>query len=157
MSADDNIADEIAREYGPIKIDESFFTHRPGDTERAGSKLDYGKAPVWQGFLNYFPRAIMAVAMVSEYGKRKYGEWGGFRRVPDALLRYADGQARHELLQSIEGPYDDSDSGLAHLAQDAWNAMARLDMALEQGVIESRRGNDIADGKPVLGTARRVT
>jgi hypothetical protein len=133
---------------------------RVGDTGSA-RKMDFGKAPIYQGFDKYFARGKFAVAMVSEYGDRKYAihpnhyttQWCD---VPDGFNRYADGQARHQLKPEIEGPYDDDDSGLPHLAQEAWNAMAKLERALRDGVIEIRRGNDIVDGKPILGTARAV-
>lgn len=128
---------------------------RPGDVGGA-TKLDAGKAPVFNGFINYFPRAMIAVAWVSEYGFRKYGEWGGWRKVLDGISRYFDGNSRHHVMQGIE-PYDDSDSGLAHAAQDAWNAMAKLELMLTEGKIEARRGNDVVDGKPVLDTARKMS
>jgi hypothetical protein len=144
--------------------DEPKVTQRPVAVEREGSrpgdvggavKLDAGKAPVWQGFINYFPNAMIAVSWVSEYGFRKYGEWGGWRKLVNGLLRYFDGHARHFVLQSNE-TYDDGDSGLAHAAQDAWNAMAKLELLIAEGVVEIRRGNEIKDGKPVLGTARKI-
>jgi hypothetical protein len=119
-------------------------------------KHDAGKAPVYQGFLNRFPRAIMACAWVSEYGFRKYGTFDGWEKVPDGLNRYTDAKARHMVLQSIEGSYDDGDSGLAHAAQEFWGAAARLEMLLRNGEIEMRRGNEIVDGKPVFGTAKKV-
>lgn len=127
---------------------------RPGDVGGA-MKLDAGKAPLFNGFINYFPRAMIAVAWVSEYGFRKYGEWGGWRKVANGIFRYFDGNARHNVLSAVE-TYDDSDSGLAHAAQDAWNAMAKLELMLTAGTVDIRRGNDIVDGKPVLGTARKA-
>ena len=127
-----------------------------------GRKMDEGKAPILQGFLRYFPRAVIGVAWVSEYGDRKYVLPGGdhytdnWCRVPNGLDRYGDADARHTLKRHIEGEYDERDSGLAHLQQKAWNAMAELERALRDGDIECRRGNDIVAGKPVLGTARKV-
>lgn len=117
-------------------------------------KFDGGKAPIYQGFLNRFPRAIQGIAMVSEYGFRKYGTYDGWEKVPDGLNRYTDAKARHENLQSIEGPYDVRDSGLPHALQEAWNAMARAELLLQAGTIVVTRGNEIKDGKPVLETAR---
>lgn len=119
-------------------------------------KFDGGKAPIYQGFLNRFPRAIVGIAMVSEYGQRKYGTYDGWEKVPDGLNRYTDAKARHMLNQTIEGPYDDMDSGLAHALQEAWGAMARAEMLLQAKAIEIRRGNEIVNGKPVLGTARAL-
>lgn len=130
-----------------------------------GRKMDDGKAPILQGFFRYFPRAVMGVAWVSEYGDRKYVDpkappdahyTDNWCRVANGLDRYGDADARHTLKRYTDGEYDIHDSGLAHLQQKAWNAMAELERALRDGVIECRRGNDIVDGKPVLGTARKV-
>lgn len=133
----------------------------PAGDKVTARKMDDGKAPVVQGFMNYFPRAIFAVAMVSEYGKRKYNPDSpvfnsGWREVENGQLRYADAEARHRLKSAIEGVYDEGDSGLPHLAQKAWSAMAELERALTDGGVEIRRGNDIVDGKPVLGTAKAI-
>jgi hypothetical protein len=144
--------------------DEPKVTQRPVAVEREGArprdsggavKLDAGKAPVWMGFMRYFPRAMLSVALVSDYGYRKYGTWGGWRDVKDGVNRYSDADARHTILQAVE-TYDDSDSGLAHAAQEAWNALAKLELLIAEGVVEIRRGNEIKDGKPVLGTARKI-
>lgn len=118
--------------------------------------MDVGKAPLWKGCLAYFPRALFAVAFVSEYGYRKYKVWDGWRLVPDGVDRYMDADARHFLKLAIEGNYD-AESGLAHLAQKAWNALAELERAIEKHGLEIRMGNDIVDGIPVPGTARAVT
>src|SRR3990167_150811 len=124
---------------------------RPGDMAGGGSKKDFGKCPVVQGCLQYFPMALMAVAWVSEYGFRKYGSWGGWKKVPNGSVRYLNAKGRHFLKEFIEGPYDDGDSALAHAAQDAWNALARLEKLLEEGQLEMRMGNEIKDGLPILG------
>lgn len=124
-------------------------------TPKAGVKYDSGKVdPTF--VLEYFPRALIAVSTVAEYGARKYTR-GGWKTVDNGIMRYDAALVRHQLLQHIEGPYDDNDSGLAHLAQQAWNTLAKLEKALELGAIENRHGNDIgADGKPILGTARKA-
>lgn len=130
----------------------------PDGKERGafGSKLDYGKNPLFSLFLDYFPRAAAAVSMVSEYGSRKYVA-KGWITVKDGVTRYTDADLRHLQKECIEGGYDDTDSGLSHAAQHAWNALARLELKLMNGEVENRRGNDIGpDGKPVLGTARKV-
>ena len=41
------------------------------------TKLDVGKAPVNQGVIEYFPRALLAVAEVSAFGAKKYS-WSGW-------------------------------------------------------------------------------
>jgi hypothetical protein len=120
-------------------------------------KFDGGKAPIYQGFLARFPRAIKAVANVSAYGFAKYGTFDGWEKVPNAIKRYTDAKARHATLQEIEGPYDIHDSGLAHAAQEAWGAFARLELLLQQGLVKDMTGNIIKDGKPVLGTAKEAS
>lgn len=127
-----------------------------GDIDRSASKMDADKSPLFQGALAYFPRALLALARVSEYGFRKYGKWGGWRNVPDGVVRYTNGDARHLLKEEIEGRYDDQDSGLAHAVMHLWNAAARVELMIQQGAIEDRIGNDIVDGEPVLGTAREA-
>lgn len=134
----------------------------PATDKANASKKDVGKAPLWQGCLRYFPRALLAVAYVSEYGDRKYTPPGGehysdgWANVPNGVNRYMDADARHFLKIATEGDYDDSDSGLAHLAQKAWNSLAELERAIRDKKIDIRIGNDIVDGKPVLGTARGI-
>ena len=126
-------------------------------------KKDVGKIPVWQGFLNYFPRAVLAVALVSEYGKRKYAPDesvfnSGWRDVPEGLNRYLDADARHMVKRAIStlGEYDE-ESGMAHLAHKAWNAMAELERAITDGTVEVRIGNFIgSDGKITYGTSKKV-
>lgn len=97
--------------------------------KQPGAKLDAGKSPVWQGLLDYFPMACKAVADVSEGGAIKYA-WKGWQDVPDGISRYRNAQARHILDESIEGLYDPD--GFRHLAQNAWNALAALELTLRK-------------------------
>lgn len=121
-----------------------------------GKGVKYDQAKIDPTFvLEYFPRALMAISTVAEYGERKYTR-GGWKTVPNAIPRYSAALMRHVMAQYLEGPYDENDSGLSHAAQLAWNALAILEKALEGGVIENRRGNDIVGGKPVLGTAKKI-
>lgn len=96
-----------------------------------GAKLDAGKAPVAQGALHYFPRAISAVARLSEIGARKYS-WKGWAAVPDGENRYGNALARHEL--RLENGLDavDSDTGVLEATAVAWNALARLELILKR-------------------------
>jgi len=94
-----------------------------------GSKLDAGKAPVYQGLLGYFPRACLAVAAVSAAGAAKYA-WKGWESVPDGINRYSDARDRHVVNEVIEGPYDPD--GFLHKAQIAWNALAALELSLRE-------------------------
>ena len=120
-----------------------------------GSKLDDGKVPIDSLLFDYFPMALMGIAMVSEYGARKYTP-KGWETVPKGKSRYTDAMARH-LIKEKKQQYDDGDSGLAEVLQTAWNALARAELMLQDGDIEIRRGNDIDEnGKPILGTARKI-
>lgn len=101
--------------------------------DRTGArKDDGGKAPVFQGFIAYFPRAIEAVAQVSAVGSKKYAN-GKFptawRLVPDAANRFTDAQVRH-LIEEAKGTQVDPETKCLHLAHEAWNALARLELFL---------------------------
>lgn len=106
----------------------------------AGKKYDAGKAPVTQGCLFYFPKALKAVSSVSDMGRRKYNLTFSDRnwyRVENGQQRYADAAGRH-LLDSSPTV---SDEALAHAAQAAWNALARLELMLEDylpGALEAQ-------------------
>lgn len=94
-------------------------------------KQDWGKAPIVQGCLKYFPRAIKAVAEVSAYGFTKYKSWGGWRDVEDGYNRYTDALGRH-LVDGQTEERNANDAFLLHDAQAAWNALARLELKLTE-------------------------
>lgn len=98
------------------------------DPHTPGAKMDAGKTPLRKGALEQFPRALMAVADVSAFGAAKY-TWGGWQTVPDGVQRYLDAGARHAALRAM-GELIDKDSGLLHLAQEAWNILAALELEL---------------------------
>lgn len=93
-------------------------------------KLDGGKAPVFRGAIDYFPRAISAVAEVSAFGASKYA-WKGWEGVSDGYNRYSDAMVRH-LTYEGTGEVLDPDSGLLHAAHAAWNALARLELLIRE-------------------------
>lgn len=102
-----------------------------------GMKRDVGKAPIARGFARYFPRAIIGVSMVSQFGFEKYKEWGGWRKVEDAFNRYDDAHGRHDnALQRGETHCDESKR--LHLEHRAWNALATLELYLIEE--EAKRG-----------------
>lgn len=145
--------DEQLRNFpstGPIAY-QSPGLSLPQPEQKAGRKLDSGKAPVSQGLFAYFPDALLAVANISKYGKQKYGvEYAdqNWKRVENAHGRYADAQGRHELLPYSMVDHNeaeladptlhayDEESGHLHAAHEAWNALARLQMLLEGGMPE---------------------
>ena len=119
-------ADATVETFGPIEVDPSGR-----NPHELGAKLDAGKAPVRRGLLEYFPRACIAVANVSQHGASKYA-WKGWETVPDGVDRYGDAALRHVCYAAIEGPLDEHSEQL-HAAHEAWNALARLELLLRQG------------------------
>lgn len=95
-----------------------------------GAKLDSGKTAIWRGGIDYFPRAIEAVAGISTFGAKKYA-WKGWETVPDGVERYSDALVRH-LIAEAKGEVLDPDSGLLHAAHAAWNALAVLELKLRE-------------------------
>lgn len=104
------------------------------DAHQGGSKLDAGKPPIDQGLFDYFPRALIAVAAISEFGSIKY-VWGGWKSVAGGKTRYANAAGRHRLKDKIEGLYDleAGGSNMLHKAQEAWNVLAELELMLRDG------------------------
>lgn len=92
-------------------------------------KFDAGKSPISRGLLSYFPRALAAVADVSQFGFEKYGQWGGWKAVPDGVARYDDAHGRHALAR-LGGETHAADSKRLHRAHEAWNALAVLELEL---------------------------
>lgn len=93
-------------------------------------KYDAGKSEIQSGFIEYFPRAIEAIAAVSDFGARKYSR-GGWRQVDNGRTRYANAGVRHALAQA-KGEVLDNDSGLLHLAHETWNKLAVLELILAE-------------------------
>ena len=93
-----------------------------------GAKLDAGKEPM-RLVLQAMPRALLAVGQVGAYGAVKYSE-NGWREVPRGIDRYTDAMFRHALREGMEA--HDEESGLLHAAQVAWNALARLELMLQE-------------------------
>lgn len=90
-----------------------------------GAKADAGKLMpdlVFDGMAN----ALHAVVEVASAGAVKYSE-GGWMLVPDGFKRYNRAQGRHQLKRA-KGETHDKDSGSLHLAHEAWNALAKLEL-----------------------------
>lgn len=106
------------------------FTNDSAEKIATGSiKYDGGKPSAFRGVIDYFPRAVEAVASVSTFGASKYA-WKGWESVDDGFNRYSDAMVRH-LLEEGKGDVLDPDSGLVHAAHVAWNALARLELLLK--------------------------
>lgn len=129
-----------------------------------GAKLDAGKAPIFQGLLDYFPRAVQAVAALSAYGANKYS-WKGWEHVADGVNRYSNAQQRHVVKESIEGPYDldamndpKFPAMILHKTQVAWNALAALELYLREQSFEPKGASappvSAGEWEPILRMAR---
>lgn len=94
-----------------------------------GMRFNAGKAPVWRGFINYFPRAIEAVSRVSAFGANKYA-WNNWQNIDDYYDNITDSLSRH-LVNEAKGRALDVDSELEEAAHLAWNAMARLELIVK--------------------------
>ncbi|AUR97649.1 hypothetical protein NVP1243O_26 [Vibrio phage 1.243.O._10N.261.54.B5] len=97
------------------------------DQHDNGAKLDAGK-PMAGRLLGMFGGALMAVSEVGTFGAKKYTE-GGWQHVEDGFKRYDDAGMRHFLKRGM-GEEFDADSELPHLAHEAWNALAKLELYL---------------------------
>lgn len=97
------------------------------DPHQPGAKLDGGKPRLALALMS-FPRALSAVAGVGEYGARKYS-LHGWRQVPAGQERYTEAMLRHTVAD-LGGEQTDQESGHAHAAHAAWNALARLELEL---------------------------
>ena len=97
------------------------------DQHQGGAKLDAGKVRP-SLIIEGMARAIWAVAQVATFGAAKYTP-GGWVLVANGEERYADAGYRHVLKRAM-GEQVDPDSELTHLAHEAWNALAKLDLHL---------------------------
>lgn len=100
------------------------------DAKTPGSKLDFGKLKLFEHFLSYFPLAIEAVCEVSTFGAQKYTTMG-WAKVEKGRERYREALLRH-MLAEAKGEVYDKDSKLRHAAQEAWNALATLELLIRK-------------------------
>lgn len=91
-------------------------------------KYDYGKILAALPYED-FPDAILAVAEVGTFGANKY-ERHSWSTVENKRTRYKDAFHRH-LLAIGTGEILDKESKLRHSAHAAWNALALLQMEIE--------------------------
>lgn len=102
-----------------------------------GAKLDHGK-PLAGLVLGGFSKALYEVVKVGTYGARKYS-LGGWKEVPFGEHRFYDALWRHLLNEETEGKMDE-ETGLLHMAQVAWNALAILEFRLRRKDGEEKKG-----------------
>lgn len=92
-----------------------------------GAKLDAGKNRLGL-VLGGFALALQEVGKVGTFGAAKYTD-NGWVDVPNGSGRYTDALYRHLMANQV-GQALDADSGLAHLAHAAWNALAVLELSI---------------------------
>ena len=110
------------------------------DQHTPGAKLDEGKPRVGL-MLSGFARALLAVSKVTTFGANKYTA-NGWRKVPNGIDRYNDAKGRHLLYGYLEDK--DPDTDLDHLAQEAWNALAELELTLQKRELKNDLSRDIS-------------
>lgn len=94
--------------------------------QEKGIKHDNGK-PRPDLIFSAMARALLEVSKVAAMGAAKYDD-DNWLIVEDASKRYRDAKGRHLLLGAIE-PHD-NESNITHLAHEAWNALAVLELHL---------------------------
>jgi hypothetical protein len=84
------------------------------------------ESPMARGVLDYFPRAVMAIANVSFVGNEQHNPGQPMHWARDKSTDHADCILRH---LAERGTVDDD--GLRHSAKVAWRALALLETELE--------------------------
>lgn len=95
-----------------------------------GKKYDDGK-PMAGTLTDVFSRALMAVGACIEYGTHKYPDPKNWQLVNNGIKRYRDAMVRH-LLKYNAGIDKDEETGLPHLAHMCWNALAILELYMQE-------------------------
>jgi len=97
--------------------------------ETEGQKFNILK-PQLSLLFKQFPKALEAIVRCSEYGHEKYKEtdkdYLNFKRVKGGSKDYADAGLRHRIQKGI-----DLESMLPHCYHVAWNALAELELLIE--------------------------
>lgn len=104
------------------------------DAHAPGAKLDAGKL-LADLVLGDFAHALEAVIEVGTVGARKYTE-SGWVSVPDGIRRYGNARQRHYLKRK-KGELIDPDTQCLHLAQEAWNVLAELELTLRAAAAQT--------------------
>ena len=116
------------------KIDDMFYDEGQKEIDptgrgrhEPGAKMDDGK--VKAGVLENFSLALLEVARVGSNGSIKYTR-RGWESVPNGIERYNDAKWRH-LLKGVRQPVDPG-WNILHLAHEAWNNLAKLELTLRK-------------------------
>ena len=96
-------------------------------------KFDQGKLLAAIPFED-FPDAIKELIKVCTFGAQKYAR-SSWKDVPNGMQRYNDARARHFIdvkLGITSEKETDEESNIDHLAHEAWNCLALLQLKIEQ-------------------------
>lgn len=100
--------------------------------EEVGVKQNIGKLPMDKMISIQFPKALEAVCRATLFGHNKYKETDkdflNFKRVEEGSQAYADAIQRHNLNKA----QTDDESGLPHIYHKCWNALAELELWIEE-------------------------
>jgi hypothetical protein len=86
------------------------------------------RSPVYEGFIKYFPNAVLEVSRVSLVANEQHNPGEPLHWAMEKSTDEADALIRH-LIDHSKGEEFDTD-GLRHLAKVAWRGMALLERAL---------------------------
>lgn len=95
----------------------------PALTSNAAARKN---TPIYSGFIKYFPRAMAAVAVVSQIGNEKHNPGQPLHWSRDKSSDHLDCASRH----LVDAGTFDTD-GQRHSAMLAWRSMANLEIELE--------------------------
>lgn len=119
----------------------------------AGAKLDAGKIRPHL-VMNGFAKALKEVSLVGTIGASKYSD-NGWITVPKGIERYTEAMLRHYLEESDGVLYDPDLTKRAgkpvhHAACIAWNALARLELILQEEKSNETRKTQPVPSYPAL-------
>jgi hypothetical protein len=101
---------------------------------KKGVKYNQGKLPLDIVFTIQFPKALNAISKATMFGHNKYLEsdqdYLNFKNVEGGSQTYADALQRH----SVNKGSIDEGSGLPHIFHKAWNALAELELWIEENL-----------------------
>lgn len=121
-------------QYSAPEIPDEYWMNQEKDPHgkkpnEPGAKLDAGKQRPGL-VLGAFSRALSEVTKIGTFGAAKYSD-NGWVSVPNGISRYEDAGFRHKL-KRLSGEELDPDSKLLHLAHEAWNILAVLELTLRE-------------------------
>lgn len=104
----------------------------PKPFEYKGVKHSEDKLPLDTVITRQFPKALEAICKATQFGHKKYiltdHYYDNFKKVKGGSQTYAEALQRHNLNKNEADP----ESGLPHIFHKAWNALAELELWIEE-------------------------